>query len=57
MPCQPCSTKKRTAHSGLNALSTSGLWLILSNPIAASDANHNRVIGPNTLPTFMVPKR
>ncbi len=56
-PCQPCSRKKRTAHHGLNALSTSGAAITFQMPTAASARNQVSITGPNTLPTFSVPKR
>ena len=49
--------KKFAAHHGLKALSTSGALITLPIPIAASDTNHSIITGPNTLPTFSVPKR
>ena len=56
-PCQPCSMKNCAAHHGLNALSTSGALTMFQPPIAASARNHSTITGPNTLPTFSVPKR
>ena len=49
--------KKRTAHQGLIACSTSGSCRMLSTPSSASDANQAMVTGPNTRPTTCVPKR
>jgi len=57
MPCQPCSMKKRSAHIGLKALSTSGASTMFQMPIAASEMNQIEVIGPNSLPILAVPKR
>ncbi|MNN00959.1 hypothetical protein D3C81_1135630 [compost metagenome] len=57
MPCQPFSMKKRAAHIGLNAFSTSGEAITFQMPITASDRNQRVITGPNTLPTFSVPKR
>ena len=56
-PCQPCSTKKRAPHHGLNAFSTSGVAITFHTPIAASARNHSTITGPNTFPTRSVPKR
>ena len=57
MPCHWCSAKNFTAHHGLKALSTSGSAMMFHRPMAASDRNQTVVIGPNTRPTFSVPKR
>ncbi len=57
IPCQPWFPKNCTAHHGLIAFSTSGSWLMLNTPSTASTRNQVAVIGPNTRPTFSVPKR
>src|SRR3546814_9014423 len=56
-PCAPWAVKNCTAHHGLIACNTSGSWVMLSTPSAASARNHMPVTGPNTLPTFSVPNR
>lgn len=57
MPCQWWVAKKLAAHHGLIACSTSGSCRMLVTPSTASTTNQVTVTGPNTLPTFAVPKR
>src|SRR3546814_7337597 len=58
-PGAPWAVKNCTAHHGLIACNTSGSWVMLSTPSAASARNHMPVTGPNTLPhrTDAAPRR
>ncbi|MCY1179813.1 hypothetical protein D9M73_202280 [compost metagenome] len=47
--------KKRTAQTGLNALSTSGLWEMPCTPSAARTTNQATITGPNRMPIRAVP--
>ena len=55
IPPQWWATKNCAPHQGLSAFTTSGLWPMLSTPVAAIARNHSSVTGPNTRPTFCVP--
>ncbi|MNE19623.1 hypothetical protein D3C80_1127110 [compost metagenome] len=47
--------KKRTAQTGLKALSTSGLWMMPCTPKAPSTTNQVTITGPKRMPMRAVP--